>query len=132
MRRRSINTDTFNHGELPIPAASRVDNVVYTGAISGYDITARAHAEGLEAQCALMFSHLKAILAAAGASPEDVVRMTFYAKTPEVRAAINVEWVKLFPDPASRPARHVIGHETPKGSFVQCDAVAVIASRSQE
>jgi hypothetical protein len=52
--------------------------------------------------------------------------MTFYVKTPAVRDAINKEWVAMFPDPNSRPARHTINYETPAGSFLQCDAVAVI------
>ena len=126
MRRKSIDVEAFNHGEIPIPAACRVDNIVYTGAISGYDVRTKTHAEGLQAQCALMFSHLAAVLAAAGAGPEHVVRMTFYVKTPDARPVINGEWVKLFPDPASRPARHTINYETPKGSLMQCDAVAVL------
>jgi enamine deaminase RidA (YjgF/YER057c/UK114 family) len=128
MRRTSIEIEDFHHGEAPIPVACRVDNIVYTGAISGYDAKSRRHVEGLEAQAALIFRHLREVLAKAGASPEDVVRMTFYVKTPEARPVINREWVTMFPDAASRPARHIINYETPKDSLLQCDAVAVIAS----
>jgi enamine deaminase RidA (YjgF/YER057c/UK114 family) len=124
--RQNIDIDAFHHGAIPIPAACRVDNIVVTGAISGYDVQTGRHAEGMQAQCALMFSHLAAVLAAAGAGPEHVVRMTFYVKSPEARPFINDEWVKLFPDPASRPARHTINYETPKGSLMQCDAMAVL------
>jgi 2-iminobutanoate/2-iminopropanoate deaminase len=127
MTRQSIDIEAFHHGEAPIPAASRIGNFVMTGAISGYDVKTKSHVEGLEAQAELMFSHLHAILEAAGAAPKDVLRMTFYVKTPEARAAINAQWVKSFPDPASRPARHTINYETPKGAYMQCDALAVIS-----
>jgi 2-iminobutanoate/2-iminopropanoate deaminase len=126
MARKSIDIAAYNHGETPIPSASRIGNYVMTGAISGYDIDVKAHVDGIEAQAALMFKHLLAILQAAGAEPKDVLRMTFYVKTPDARAAINAEWVKVFPDAASRPARHIINYETPKGSWMQCDALAVI------
>ncbi|BBE33273.1 RidA family protein [Sphingosinicella microcystinivorans] len=126
MRRKSIDIDGYRHIGAPIPVASRIDNIVYTGAISGFDLDKGEHVEGLEAQAELMFTHLKAVLEAAGATPEDVVRMTFYVKTPEARKAINAEWVKLFPDEASRPARHILNYETPRASQMQCDAVAVL------
>lgn len=126
MSRKSINVATFHHGDAPIPAASRVGNIVYTGAISGYDVQTRQHVDGLEAQARLMFMHLRDVLLAACARPEDVVRMTFFVKSPEARAAINAEWVALFPDPDSRPARHILNYEPPKGALMQCDAVAVI------
>jgi 2-iminobutanoate/2-iminopropanoate deaminase len=124
--RRSIEIDEFRHGDLPFPVASRVANVLYTSAISGYDSLASRYADGLEAQARLMFDHVRRILAAGGARPEDVVRMTFYVKTPAARPVINAEWMRLFPDPASRPARHTLNYETPGESLMQCDAVAVI------
>jgi 2-iminobutanoate/2-iminopropanoate deaminase len=126
MRRKSIYIEEFAHGAAPIPAACRIDNVLYTGAVSGYDMATRTHVEGLDAQASLTFLHLRRILAAGGATPDDVVRMTFYVKSPAAREAINGEWVKMFPEPASRPARHVINYETPGNSLLQCDAVAVL------
>jgi 2-iminobutanoate/2-iminopropanoate deaminase len=125
-RRQSIYIDDFDHGAAPIPVASRVDNVLYTGAISGYDRLLKSHVEGLEAQAALTFRHLRKVLTAGGAGPEDVVRMTFYVKVPAAREAINAEWVQMFPDPQSRPARHIVNYETPGNSLLQCDAVAVL------
>lgn len=125
-RRYSIEIDDYDHGDAPIPTASRIDNIVMTGAISGYDAATKAYAEGLEGQVALMLRHLNNVLLAAGATPENVVRMTFYVKTPDARPIINRHWVALFPDPASRPARHILNYDTPRSSLVQCDAVAVL------
>ena len=42
---------------------------------------------------------------------------------------MNREWVAAFPDPASRPARHIFMHDALAGDMqVQCDVFAV-ASR---
>ena len=35
--RKSIEVEGFSHGANPIPAASRVGNIVMTGGISGQD-----------------------------------------------------------------------------------------------
>jgi enamine deaminase RidA (YjgF/YER057c/UK114 family) len=126
LRRRSIEIDDFNHGEVPIPVACRVDHVVHTSAISGYDRKRSAYADGAEAQTELMFQHLRRTLEAAGATTDDVVRMTFYVNAPELRPMINREWLKMFPDPASRPARHILNYATPKGCLVQCEAIAIV------
>ena len=49
-------------------------------------------------------------------------------KAAESQDALNTEWVKMFPDPESRPARHT--QATPAGgrSLVQADFVAVLQS----
>ena len=127
MARKSIVVPGFQHGQQPIPAASRVGNIVMTGGIHGLDPDTGQMAETAEDQARLTFVHLGRILAAAGASFEDVVRMTFYVKSPEARAAINPEWLKAFPDPASRPARHTLTYEhLPAKAVLQCDCFAVI------
>jgi enamine deaminase RidA (YjgF/YER057c/UK114 family) len=129
-RRQSIVVPQFRHGDLPFPVASRVDNIVYTSAISGYDLESKSYVDGAAAQVALMFDHLRAILAAAGATPDDVVRMTFYAKNAEARAAVNAGWIAMFPNKDSRPTRHILNYETPGASVIQCDAVAVLPGSS--
>ncbi len=126
MRRVSIEIDGFNHGEAPIPVACRVGSTLHTSVISGYDAARRAYADGLQPQAALMFRHLREVLTAGGATAEDVVRMTFYVSTPDARPAINAEWVAMFPDPKSRPARHILNYATPKGCLMQCEAIAVL------
>jgi hypothetical protein len=36
---------------------------------------------------------------------------------------VNAEWLKAFPDPASRPARHTLQNDgLPANMLVQCDA----------
>jgi 2-iminobutanoate/2-iminopropanoate deaminase len=42
------------------------------------------------------------------------------------RAALNDEWVKMFPDPDARPARHTLHAAGDGPSLVTCDFVAVL------
>jgi 2-iminobutanoate/2-iminopropanoate deaminase len=122
--RRSINIDEFAHAS-PIPTASRVGNVVASGFIRGTDPATGKLAETLEQQCTLMFSHLGRCVEKAGARLEDVVKVTVWVARID-RRPINDEWVKLFPDPASRPARQVCVMEMEPGVHIQCDFLAVI------
>lgn len=126
--RRSITIPGLAHGTNPIPAASVVGNVLMTGAIFGMDPSTKALAATADEQCALMFDHVRSILTAAGASLDDVVKMTFHL-APEVdRDVINRQWIEAFPDADSRPARHVVSApRLPATMLLQCDMVAVLA-----
>jgi 2-iminobutanoate/2-iminopropanoate deaminase len=127
MTRRSIVIEGFNHGPQPIPAACRVGNIVMTGGVYGMDPQSGQISAGVAEQARLMFVQLRRILAAAGASLDDVVKMTFYLKAQEARSAVNPEWLTAFPDPASRPARHtLINEHLPGHVMLQCEAMAVI------
>jgi 2-iminobutanoate/2-iminopropanoate deaminase len=125
-KRKSFNVDGLGHAN-PIPAVSRIGNTVATGGVSGTDTSTGKIPEEVAAQCAQMFQNLRAILAAAGATPEDVIRVTVWIKRSEVRAEVNKEWVAMFPDPDSRPARHTMFYDHFAGAMVvQCEAWAVI------
>lgn len=125
--RRSIEIEGFNHGAQPIPAASRVGNIVMTGGVYGLDPATGKIPDGVEKQAELMFANLVRIMQAAGAGMDRVVKMTVYVKVPEARAAVNTQWVAAFPDPASRPARHTFQNDhLPANMLVQCDATAVL------
>ena len=45
------------------------------------------------------------------------------------RQPVNDEWVKMFPDPASRPARQIMEVPMEAGVLIQCDFMAVIEHR---
>ncbi len=126
--RKSIEVEGYSHGNLPIPAASRVGPLVMTGGIHGLDPETGKLPDDLAEQARLMFWNLERIMKAAGAGLDRIVRMTVYVKVPEARAAVNAEWVQAFPDPASCPARHTLVNESlPSNMLVQCDATAYAA-----
>lgn len=127
-RRRSIEVEGFSHGAQPIPAASRVGPLVMTGGVYGLDPETGTLPDDVFDQSRLMFANLARIMTAAGGSLADIARMTVYVKVPQARAAVNDEWLKAFPDPADRPARHTLVNEAlPANMLVQCDATAWIA-----
>jgi enamine deaminase RidA (YjgF/YER057c/UK114 family) len=124
--RRSIEVDGLGH-KAPIPAASRIGPFVATGNIYGRDPTTQAIPKDAEDQVRLVFQNLEIILAAAGAAPGDLIKLEFDVASLSIREAINREWLRLFPDEACRPARHVKRYEDfPAGAVVNCEAWAVV------
>jgi len=126
MRRQSFEIEGYRHGDNPIPAVTRIGNLVMTGGISGIDISTGTMPAALEDQCANMFGLAVKVLKAANARPEDVIKATVFIKAGLSREALNREWVKYFPDPHSRPVRHTLVNENlAAGMLIQCELMAV-------
>jgi enamine deaminase RidA (YjgF/YER057c/UK114 family) len=125
VKRRSIYIDEFSH-RSPIPNASRIGNIVVSGLIRGVDPKTQKFPVTLEEQCAFMFENLRRTAEAGGASVDDIIKVTFWMD-PLSRKAINDEWVKMFPDAASRPARQIMEVAMESEVLVECDFMAVIA-----
>lgn len=128
-RRESIYIDGFAHTN-PIPAAARVGNVVYASSLHGKDPATGEIAPTLDEQVKFMFQHLQTLIEAAGGTTDDIVKVTVWLADRSQRDAINREWIALFPDPDSRPARHTMQAELDGGQLVICDFVAVLSGQS--
>jgi 2-iminobutanoate/2-iminopropanoate deaminase len=124
MPRRSIYVDEIAH-QSPIPNASRIGNIIVSGLIRGADPATGRLADTLERQCAFMFRHMREAVEAGGATVADIIKVTVWMKE-LTRKPINDEWVKMFPDPASRPARQVMEVPMEPGVLIQCDFMAII------
>ena len=122
--RTSVNVEGYGH-QNPIPAASRVGNMLMSGVITGRDPATGKLPPSLEEQCANMFRHVRNIVEAAGGTTDNILKITVWLADPGQRQALNAEWVKMFPDPASRPARHTLPSPLSGESLVQCDVTAV-------
>ena len=125
-KRTSIEITGFAH-KNPIPAASRAGNMLMTGIITGTDPATGKLADTLEAQCANVFHHVRAIMAAAGGSTDDIIKMNVWMADRGRRDVLDAEWVKMFPDPQSRPARHTSQTALEGGQLIVCDITAVFA-----
>jgi enamine deaminase RidA (YjgF/YER057c/UK114 family) len=124
MPRRSIYVDEIAH-RSPIPNASRIGNIIMSGLIRGHDPATGKLAPTLEQQCVFMFEHMRQTVEAGGATVADIIKVTVWMQE-LTRAPVNDAWVKMFPDPASRPARQVMEVPMEPGVLIQCDFVAVI------
>lgn len=123
-KRKSIEIEGFAH-KNPIPAACRLGNMLMTGIITGTDPATGKLAETLEAQCANIFHHVRSIMTAAGGSTDDIIKMNVWMADRSRRDVLNAEWVKMYPDAGSRPARHTSQTALEGGQFIVCDITAV-------
>ena len=125
-KRRSIHVEGVRHVN-PIPSACRRGPFVTTGAISGVDPATGKPSPDLDAQCRQMFENVRRVMAAAGGSPEDIVKMTVWITDRSLRETMNRYWVEMFPDPESRPARHTVtSTDLTPPLQIQCDLLAVV------
>jgi 2-iminobutanoate/2-iminopropanoate deaminase len=125
-QRQSVNFPGFSH-QNPIPNASRVGNIVMSSVIGGSNPGTRDLPPTLEAQVANVFNYIRSAVESAGGTPEHIVKINFYVKDPATqREALNAEWLKMFPDPNSRPARHTQALPADSRALVQADFVAVL------
>jgi len=125
-RRQSINGSHARH-ENAIPNACRIGNIVMSSVIGGSNPGTRELPPTLEQQIANVFGYIRHDIEAAGGTVDDIVKVTFWVKDPaKQRAALNEGWVKMFPDPASRPARHTQHLPAESRALVQADFIAVL------
>jgi len=97
-----------------------------SGVILGRDAAGKMP-EKIEDQCANMFGHMKAIVQAGGGTTDDIIKVTVCGWQDRTqRAPVNVEWLKMFPDEHSCPARHALQMDMKTAALVQCDFTAVI------
>lgn len=121
--RQTIHLEQFSHTN-PIPAACRRGPLLMTGIINGNDPHTGELPADLDTQCKNMFTHILAILDAAGATPNDMVKMTVWLQDRDQRAPLNEQWLKMFPEADNRPARHAIQASTASKFLIQCDFTA--------
>ncbi|MFG1928780.1 RidA family protein [Cryptosporangium sp. NPDC048952] len=123
--RVSIEMPGFKHNN-PIPVASRIGPFLASGALTGRDPRTRQMPPGLDQQCANVFGHVRTLLEVAGGTPDDILKMTFYLADPRDRAALNREWLAMFPDPACRPARQALAAQLDGDALMHCELLAVL------
>jgi len=123
-RRRSIEIEGVEHA-APIPMGARIDNIIYSSAIMGIDPETGKTAATGEEQVRYAFANVAMFLAAAGVTPDDVIRMTVLLADMDLREYVNEEWLKMFPDPNSRPARHAVTQKLNGTMLVQLEVIAV-------
>ena len=126
-KRKSIYIKGFQHVN-PIPNACRIGNLLVSGVINGVDPATGKVPPTLQEQCAFLFEHMRSIVEAGGGTTDDIIKMTVWMKDRSQREPLNQEWLKMFPNEKTRPARHTMQANMEGAVLVQCDFIAVIDS----
>lgn len=130
-RRTSIRVDGLSHGGQPIPNASRIGNLIWSGGVNGLKPGDEALPDDVSVEAAQMFANVEAVVRAGGGTLHDVIRVSVFVRNrAEARDAINAAWVQAFPDDESRPARHLTEQSLQGGMKVQCEFIAVLDGES--
>lgn len=125
-KRQSIAWPGFAHSN-PIPNASKIGNLVMSSVVGPRDSATGKIPDTLDDQVRNLFRRLAAAIQAAGGTPADFLKIAFFAQDQAAgRAALNGAWEKMFPDPASRPARHTQPLPANAPALIQCAFTAVI------
>lgn len=125
-RKHAIEVPGLGHSGQPFPVATRVGAVVASSALHGTDPETGELPDTVAGQVEGVFANVCRVVEAAGGTPADIVKVTVFAATPEVRPALNGPWCALFPDADDRPVRHTMQLDLPGSLLVQAEFLAVL------
>lgn len=124
MAREAIETDAAPTS----PSYSQAvvaGNLVFVSGTVGKNMATGEWAEGIEAQTVQALENLRAVLAAAGCTLDDVVKVTAWLTDPSHGAAIAAAYAQAFPaPPPARSAPVVSGFPIPD-ALISIEAIAV-------
>ena len=126
MNREAIQTDKAPKAIGPYSQAIKVGNLVYTaGQIPIDSKTGDFVAGGINEQTRQVLENLRAVLAAAGSSLDQVIKATVFLKNIGDFAAMNEVYAEYLG--AAKPARSTVAvAELPRGALVEIDLVAIV------
>ena len=131
MTRHAVSSDQAPAALGPYSQAIIANGLVFCSGTAGIDPATGIVPDGIEAQTEQALANLAAILEAAGASMDDLVKTTiFYADVGDF-AKLNEVYARHMPDPP--PARSAPANvKLPRGLLISIEAIAVIpAERDQ-
>ncbi|GEA15927.1 reactive intermediate/imine deaminase [Moorella sp. E308F] len=126
-----IATDGAPAAIGPYSQAIKVGNIIFTsGQIPIDPANGQVVEGGVAEQTARVMANLQAVLSAAGASLDDVVKITLYIKDMNDFGVINEVYSRYFAkEPPARSCVEVA--RLPKNVLVEIEAVAVVAGDKQ-
>lgn len=129
MIRSAVSSDRAPEALGPYSQAIVAGGFVFCSGMAGIDPTTGTIPEGIEAQTEQALLNLAAVLAAAGASMDDLVKTTIFYADVDDFSRLNQVYARHMPDPP--PARSAPAHvRLPRGLLVSIEAIAVLQSAS--
>jgi 2-iminobutanoate/2-iminopropanoate deaminase len=110
MTRRAVSSDRAREALGPYSQAIVAGGFVFCSGMAGINPATGTIPEGIEAQTEQALLNLAAVLAAAGASMDDVVKTTIFYADVEDFSRLNEVYARHMPDPP--PARSAPAHVT--------------------
>jgi 2-iminobutanoate/2-iminopropanoate deaminase len=130
MTRQAVSSDQAPAALGPYSQAIVAGGLVFCSGMAGIDPVTGDVPEGIEAQTEQALVNLAAVLAAAGASMDDVVKTTIFYADVEDFGRLNEVYARHIPDPP--PARSAPAHvRLPRGLLVSIEAIAVLPGGSR-
>ncbi|MEJ7650788.1 MAG: Rid family detoxifying hydrolase [Nakamurella sp.] len=124
MTRQAVTSDQAPAALGPYSQAIVAGGFIFCSGMAGINPATGSAPEGIEAQAEQALINLAAVLAAAGASMDDVVKTTIFYADVDDFARLNDVYARHMPDPP--PARSAPAHvRLPRGLLVSIEAIAV-------
>ena len=124
MTRHAVTTTGAPAAVGPYSQAIVSGDLVFCAGQLGLDpATSELVEGGVEAQAERALRNLTAVLDAAGASWNDVVKTTIFLASIDDFAAVNAVYVRHMPDPPPARSTFAVG-ALPKGGLVEIEAIA--------
>jgi len=124
MNRRAVSSEGAPVALGPYSQAIVAGGFVFCSGTAGIDPVEGVPAEGIEGQTEQALKNLAAVLASAGASIDDLVKVTIFYADVDDFAVINEIYARHMPDPP--PARSAPANvQLPRGLLISIDAIAV-------
>ena len=125
MVREAVSTDDAPQAIGPYSQAIVANGFVFCSGTAGIDPATGVAPDGIVEQTELTLRNLEAVLTAAGASLETVVKTTIFYADVDDFAAINAIYARYMPDPP--PARSAPANvRLPRNLLISIDAIAVL------
>ena len=130
MAKEIISTDTSAAAAGPYNQAVKVGNTVYVSGQIGLTPAMEFAGDSIEEQTEQVMKNIGEVLAAAGATYEDVVKTTIMLADMSDFKTVNAIYGKRFPE--NSPARATIEAKgLPLGALVEIDAIAVVDAQTE-
>ena len=129
MTRQAVSSDQAPVALGPYSQAIVAGGFVFCSGTAGIDPETGAVGDGIEAQTDQALRNLAAILAAAGASMADLVKVTIFYADVDDFATLNEVYARHMPDPP--PARSAPANvKLPRGLLLSIDAIAALPAEA--
>jgi 2-iminobutanoate/2-iminopropanoate deaminase len=125
MDRRAVSSDRAPAALGPYSQAIVAGGFVFCSGTVGIDPVVGVPADGIAAQTQQALENLAAVLESAGASMDDLVKVTIFYADVDDFAVLNEIYAQHMPDPP--PARSAPANvQLPRGLLISIDAIAVL------